>query len=74
MDYGCKVSTKHGAIHQFDLAPSEIEEWLEHAKAGMGSTLRAKPEGVGKQYERQLKDLQEAYGEAMVELRARRKA
>ena len=28
---------------------------------------------VRQQYEKQLKDLQEAYGEAMLELRARRK-
>ncbi len=28
---------------------------------------------IGEQYEKQLKDLQEAYGEAMVELRARKK-
>jgi hypothetical protein len=34
--------------------------------------LRAKPEDVLEQYERQLKELQEAYGEAMLELRARK--
>ncbi len=39
---------------------------MEHA-------LRAKPEDVREQYERQLKDLQEAYGEAMLEIRARKK-
>ena len=39
----------------------------------MENALRAKPEGVREQYERQLKDLQEAYGEAMLELRARKK-
>ena len=38
----------------------------------MVNALRAKPEDVREQYERQLKDLQEAYGEAMLELRARR--
>lgn len=32
-----------------------------------------KPEDVREQYERQLKDLQEAYGEAMLEIRARKK-
>ena len=37
------------------------------------NALRAKPEDVREQYERQLKDLQEAYGEAMLELRARKK-
>jgi len=39
----------------------------------MENALRAKPEDVREQYERQLKDLQEAYGEAMLELRARKK-
>jgi hypothetical protein len=36
--------------------------------------LRSKLEDVREQYERQLKDLQEAYGEAMLELRAGRLA
>ena len=35
--------------------------------------LRSKPLEVREQYERQLKELQEAYGEAMLELRARKK-
>jgi len=58
---------------QFDLPPAEIEDWVSQAKAGMENSLRAKPEDVREQYERQLKDLQEAYGEAMLELRARKK-
>ena len=58
---------------QFDLAPSEIEEWVEQGKAGMENALRAKPEDIREQYERQLRDLQEAYGEAMLEHRARKK-
>ena len=61
------------ASRQFDLAPSGIEEWTDHAKAGMENALRANPEDVREQYERPLKDLQEAYGEAMLELRARKK-
>ena len=60
------------ASRQFDLTPSEIENWVEDGKRGMENALRAKPEDVREQYERQLKDLQEAYGEAMLELRARR--
>lgn len=32
----------------------------------------AKPLNIKEQYERQLKELQEAYGEAMLELRARK--
>ena len=60
------------ASRQFDLTPSEIENWVEDGKRGMENALRAKPEDVREKYERQLKDLQEAYGEAMLELRARR--
>ncbi|MGE8269791.1 MAG: transposase [Stenotrophomonas geniculata] len=66
-------TTVAAASRQFDLTPSEIESWVDDAKRGMESALRAKPEDVREQYERQLKDLQEAYGEAMLELRARRK-
>jgi transposase-like protein len=61
------------ASRQFDLSPSELEDWVDQAKAGMENALRAKPEDVREQYERKLKDLQEAYGEAMLELRARKK-
>jgi len=57
---------------KFDLMPSEIEGWIEEGKRGMENALRARPEDVREQYERQLKDLQEAYGEAMLELRARK--
>jgi len=39
----------------------------------MENALKAKPEDIREQHERQLKDLQEAYGEAMLELRARKK-
>jgi len=61
------------ASRSYDLAPSEIENWLDDAKRGMENALRAKPEDIREQYERQLKDLQEAYGEVMLELRARKK-
>lgn len=61
------------ASRQFDIPPSEIESWVEDGKRGLENALRAKPEDVREQYERQLKDLQEAYGDAMLELRARKK-
>lgn len=61
------------ASRQFDIPPSEIESWVEDGKRGLENALRAKPEDVREQYERQLKDLQEAYGEAMLELHARKK-
>jgi len=61
------------ASRAFDMPPSEIEEWIDEAKRGMENALRAKPLDVREQYERQIKELQEAYGEAMLELRARKK-
>ena len=65
-------TTVSEASRQFDLPPSEIESWVEDSKRGMDNALRAKPEDVREQCERQLKDLQEAYGEAMLKLRARK--
>jgi len=61
------------ASRTFDIPPSEIEEWVDEGRKGMDNALRAKPLDVREQYERQLKELQEAYGEAMLELRARKK-
>ncbi|MGA0841043.1 MAG: DUF1153 domain-containing protein [Pseudomonadales bacterium] len=61
------------ASRAYDLAPSEIEEWVEDGKKGMEIALRTKPLEVKEQSYRQLKELQEAYGEAMLELRARKK-
>jgi hypothetical protein len=57
----------------YDLSPSEMEKWVDDAKRGMENALRANPLDVKEQYERQIKDLQEAYDEAMLELRARKK-
>ena len=45
----------------------------DYRKPGMENALRTKPLEVKEQYERQLRELQEAYGEAMLELRARKK-
>ena len=61
------------ASRQFDLTPSELESWVDQAKAGMENALRAKPQDVRQQYEKQINQLQAAYGEAMLELRARKK-
>ena len=61
------------ASRSFDLAPSEIESWVDDAKKGMENALKTNPLDVRQEYEKQLKDLQEAYGEAMLELRARKK-
>jgi hypothetical protein len=46
----------------YDLTPLEIENWVDDAKRDMENALRAKPEDMRKQYERQLCELQEAYG------------
>jgi hypothetical protein len=43
------------------------------AKKGMENALRAKPLDIKEQCERQLSDWQAAYGEAMLEFRARKK-
>lgn len=56
-----------------DLLPSEIEKSIDEGKRGMENVLRANSQDVKEQYEQQLKELQEAYGEAMLELRAREK-
>ena len=61
------------ASRSFDLSPSEIEGWVDDAKRGMENSLRANPLDIREQYEKRLKDLQEACGEAMLELRARKK-
>ena len=66
-------TTVSESSRQFDLPPSEIESWIYQAKAGMENALKAKPEDIREQYETQLKALQEAYGEAMLELRFRKK-
>jgi transposase-like protein len=57
------------ASRSYDLGPSEIENLVDDARKGMENALRTKPLDVREQYEKQVRDLQEAYGEAMLELR-----
>lgn len=52
----------------YDLNPSAVEQWVEEGKRGMENALRAKPLEVKEHYEKQLRELQEAYGEAMLQL------
>jgi len=66
-------TTVSEASRTYDLPPSEIEAWIEDAKKGMENALKANPTDVREEYEKQLSDLQSAYGEAMLELRARKK-
>ncbi len=65
-------TTVSEASRSYDLPPSEIESWIEDAKQGMENALKANPTDVREEYEKQLSDLQSAYGEAMLELRARK--
>ncbi|MBP0484862.1 DUF1153 domain-containing protein [Sagittula salina] len=64
-------TTVSEANRSFDLTASEIEGWVDDAKRGMENSLHANPLDIREQYEKQLRDLQEAYGEAMPGLRAR---
>lgn len=66
-------TTVADASRAYDLSPLEVETWVEDGKRGMENALRANPQDVKEQYERQIKDLKEAYGEAMLELRASKK-
>jgi len=66
-------TTVSEASRSYDLSPSEIEGWIDDARKGMENALRANPLDVKEQYEKKLSNLQEAYGEAMLELRARKK-
>ncbi len=54
------------ASRTYDLSPYEVEGWVDDGKHGMENALRANSLDLKDQYERQIKDLQEAYGEAML--------
>ncbi len=55
------------AARQYDLTQAEIEGWMGDAEAGMENALKANPKDIAEQYEKQLSELKEAYGEAMLE-------
>ncbi len=55
------------ASREFDLTPSEIEEWMDEAQRGMENALRAKPKDIHQQYEGRIKDLQAKVGELVLE-------
>lgn len=59
-------TTVSEASRTYDLNPSEVEQWVDEGKKGMENALRTKPLEGKEQYERQLSDLQQAYGEAML--------
>lgn len=66
-------TTVSEASRTYDLNLSDVEPWVDDGKKGMENALRTQPLEVKEQHERQLSDLQQAYGEAMLELRARKK-
>ena len=51
------------------MTPSEIERWMEDADAVMENALKANPKDEAEQYEKQISELTEAYGEAMLEVK-----
>ncbi len=55
------------AARQYDLTQAEIEGWMGDAEVGMENALKANPKDIAEQYEKQLSELKEAYGEAMLE-------
>lgn len=57
------------AARAYDLTQQEIENWMNNAEAGMENALKANPKDVTEQYEQKLKELHEAYGEAMLEVK-----
>ena len=61
------------AAREYDLTQAEIENWMDDAEAGMENALKANPKDIAEQYEKQLSELKEAYGEAMLELKFRKK-
>lgn len=43
-------TTVSESSRQFDLPPSEIESWIDQAKAGLENALKAMPEDIREQY------------------------
>jgi transposase-like protein len=58
---------------EYDLTQAEIDSWMDDAEVGMENALKANPKDIAEQYEKQLSELKEAYGEAMLELKFREK-
>ncbi len=61
------------AAREYDLTQAEIENWMDDAEAGMENALKANPKDIAERYEKQLSELKEAYGEAMLELKFQKK-
>ena len=61
------------AAREYDLTQTEVESWMDDAEAGMENALKANPKDIAEHYVKQLSELKEAYGEAMLELKFRKK-
>lgn len=61
------------AAREYDITQAEIESWMSDAEAGMENALKANPKDIAEQYEKQLSELKEAYGEAMLEVKVLKK-
>lgn len=66
-------TTVREASDAFELPAQEIERWVEEGRRGMENALRSNPLNIKEIYEKQIKTLQQAYGEAMLELRVKSK-
>lgn len=66
-------TTLSEAARLHDQLPSEIEKWVEDAEAAMENALRSNPRDVTELYEKKIEELQAVYGEAIMELKARKK-
>lgn len=60
-------TTATQACIEFDLTPSEIEEWFIEAQDVMENALLARPKDVKDQYEGKVKDLQAKVGKLVLE-------
>ncbi len=61
------------ASRTYDPALSEIEEWVEDGRKGMENVLRTKRLDIKEHDGRQIRELQEVYGEAMLQMRVLKK-
>lgn len=61
------------AARHYDLTQQEIDKWIDDVEAGMEDALKANPKDLPGQYEGQLRELREAYGKAILELKYRKK-
>ena len=52
----CKISAA-SATRQHALKPSEVQQWVDEAEAGMENALRANPRDIAELYEKRIDEL-----------------